>query len=83
MTDHQQELSLRVRSFIEQTQQDFFAAMETDDLQELERAVIASLKRLADEFGTMDYGFNLSIERYIERFCGLIQELLTGRRFVP
>lgn len=78
MTDHQQELSLRVRSFIEQTQQDFFAAMETDDLQELERAVIASLKRLADEFGTMDYGFNLSIERYIERFCGLIQELLPG-----
>lgn len=78
MADQQQILSLRVQTFIEETHCHFFEAMESDDLQALEQAVAVSLKTLADQFGTADYGFNLSIERYVERFCGLIQELLPG-----
>lgn len=69
-------LSKRVRDFIDNTRQAFSVAIETDDPQVLEQAVVASIRTLADEFGTSDYGFNLSVERYIERFSTIVQDLL-------
>lgn len=80
MQDQQQALSLRVQNFTDAICRDLnlAAAREADDPLAMENAVAASLKKLADEFGTSDYGFNLSIEQYVERFYALVKDLLPG-----
>lgn len=69
----QEMLNQRVDDFISSIQADFVATIDSIDPQDMKQATVNALHRLVDTFGTSDYGFNLSVELFVERFCDLIR----------
>ena len=78
MPTAQEILTEKVDTFIISMEEHFVAAIEQPELNALQQVTLAALQQLAGDFGTSDYGFNLVMERFVERFCHQIAEHLPG-----
>ena len=68
MPTAQEELSQKVEAFIDSIEYLFLDGFSSLPLPEQDAQVFKSLQMLVNAFGSCEYGFNLSIEKYVEYF---------------
>ena len=78
MSTAQEILKEKVDAFIVSVEKRFVAAMDHAEENALRQVTLDALYQLAENFGTSDYGFNLVLEHFVERFCDLITDYLPG-----